>query len=201
MRWKLAAGAAAFAIPAVALLGFGLTRDPGAIPSPLPGRVAPAFALPAVTSGAPTDAHPTAVPHVDSVKLAALRGQVVVVNFFASWCGACREEHGSLARIGSRYVGTDVHFEGILYNDAPNAAINWLSQPGQALPYPALADPGTRVAIDYGVYGIPETFFIGRDGRVAYKHVGAVTDELLVQQIESLRAAPYVESSSKGAAP
>ena len=200
MRWKIAVGAAAFAIPAVALLGFGLTRDPGEIPSPLPGRLAPVFALPAVTSGAPTETHPAPVPQVDSVKLAALRGQVVVVNFFASWCAACREEHPSLERIGSRYVGTDVHFEGILYNDPPNVALNWLRQPGQALPYPALADQGTRVAIDYGVYGIPETFFIGRDGRVAYKHVGAVTDELLIQKIESLRAVP-MSASAKGAAP
>jgi len=198
MRWKLAVMSTAFAVPAVALLGFGLTRDPGAIPSPLPGRLAPVFALAAVTSGAPTEEHPAPVPHVDSLNLASLRGDVVVVNFFASWCGACREEHASLARIASRYVGTDVHFAGILYNDAPAAALTWLGQPGQALPYPALADTGTRVAIDYGVYGIPETFFIGRDGRVAFKQVGAVTDALLVQEIESLRAVP-VNASAKGA--
>ena len=200
MKWRVAVLAAAFAIPAVALLGFGLTRDPGEIPSPLPGRDAPTFALPAFTTGGPTLAHPAPVPRVDSIDLAALRGQVVVVNFFASWCLACRDEHQSLQRVASRYVGSDVHFVGILYNDTPGAALKWLEQMG-ALPYPSLADAGSRAAIDYGVYGIPETFFIGRDGRVAWKQVGAVTDEMLIAKVESLRAAPVGVASGKAGAP
>jgi cytochrome c biogenesis protein CcmG/thiol:disulfide interchange protein DsbE len=200
MRWKVAVTAAAFAIPAVGLLGFGLTRDPGEIPSPLPGRPAPTFALPAFTSGGPTIAHPAPVPKVDSVNLQALRGQVVIVNFFASWCLACRDEHASLARVASQYVGSDVHFVGILYNDIPGNALKWLDEMGQ-LPYPSLADPGSRAAIDYGVYGIPETFFIGRDGKVAFKQVGAVTDEMLRARIDSLRAIPAGPVAVGGSAP
>jgi cytochrome c biogenesis protein CcmG/thiol:disulfide interchange protein DsbE len=197
MKWKFAVGAAALAIPAVGLLGFGLTRDPGAIPSPLPGRLAPTFALPAFTSGAPTAQHPGPVPAVDSVRLASLRGDVVILNFYASWCLACRDEHPVLQRVASRYVGTDVHFVGIIYNDATRAALAWLNEMGP-LPYPSLDDPGSRAAIDYGLYGVPETFFIARDGRVALKHVGPVTDELLATQIESLRAAQRPDAPKAG---
>jgi cytochrome c biogenesis protein CcmG/thiol:disulfide interchange protein DsbE len=121
-----------------------------------------------------------------------------VLNFFASWCLACRDEHPSLVSVGSRYVGTDVHFVGLLYNDSPSNARAWLQEMGP-VPYPALDDPGSRAAIDYGLYGVPETFFIGRDGRVAYKHLGPVSDSLLIAKIESLRAAPRPRAT--GAAP
>jgi cytochrome c biogenesis protein CcmG/thiol:disulfide interchange protein DsbE len=188
MRWRLAAGAAALAIPAIGLLGFGLTRDPREIPSPLPGRVAPTFTLAAFTSGSPTAQHPGPIPTVDSVRLANLRGDVVVLNFYASWCLACRDEHAALQRVASQYVGSDVHFVGVLYNDIARAALDWLKDMGP-LPYPSLDDPGSRAAIDYGLYGVPETFFIGRDGRVARKHVGPVTDALLTSEIETLRSA------------
>jgi len=198
MKWKIAVAAAVLAVPAVALLGFGLTRDPGAIPSPLPGRMAPEFALPAFTSGSPTPMHPDSVPHVDTVRLAALRGDVVVLNFYASWCLACRDEHLVLQRVASRYVGTDVHFAGILYNDIVASALDWLKEMGP-LPYPSLEDRGSRAAIDYGLYGVPETFIIGRDGRVVLKHVGPVTDSMLVSQIERLRAAAPPASARAGA--
>jgi cytochrome c biogenesis protein CcmG, thiol:disulfide interchange protein DsbE len=188
MKWKTALLAAAFGIPAVGLLGFGLTRDPGTIPSPLPGRDAPGFSLAAFTSGEPTAMHPAEIPKVDSIQLAKLKGDIVVINFCASWCLACRDEHEALARIASRYVGTDVHFAGIIYQDTPPAALRYLKQMGP-LPYPSLDDPGSRVAIDYGLYGVPETFFIDRNGRVADKHVGPVTEEFLIQKIESLRKA------------
>jgi cytochrome c biogenesis protein CcmG/thiol:disulfide interchange protein DsbE len=201
MRWKFAAGAAALAIPAVGLLGFGLTRDPRAIPSPLPGRLAPTFALAAFTSGSPTPQHPDPIPQVDSIRLSSLRGDVVVLNFYASWCLACRDEHPALQRVASRYVGTDVHFIGILYNDISRAALNWLSEMGP-LPYPSLDDPGSHAAIDYGLYGVPETFFIARDGRVALKHVGPVSDQLLTTEIESLRAAQRSDAAgAKGGSP
>ncbi len=189
MRWKPAVAAAALAIPAIALFGFGLTRDPGAIPSPLPGRAAPTFVLPAFTSGEPTETHPGNIPQVDTVRLAALRGDVVVLNFYASWCLACRDEHSVLSRVASRYVGSDVHFNGVIYNDQPGAALQWLKEMGP-LPYPSLVDPGSHTAIDYGLYGVPETFFIDRNGQVADKHVGPVTDSVLVAEIERLRAQP-----------
>lgn len=197
MRWKFALIAAGFAVPAVALLGFGLTRDPGEINSPLPGRTAPTFTLAAFTSGEPTPQYPGPIPHVDTVSLAKLKGQVVVLNFYASWCLACREEHAVLQSVASRYVGTDVKFEGVLYQDIPSAALKWFSDFGW-FPYPQLADPDTRTAIDYGLYGVPETFFIDRDGRVAYKQVGPVTESQLVAQIEALRSGKPASGATGG---
>lgn len=185
MKWKRGVIAALIAVPSIGLLGFGLTRDPGAIPSPLPGRAAPTFTLPAFTRG---DSAPPSLAVNDSVRLAALSGDVVILNFYASWCLACRDEHEVLRSVAAKYAGTDVHFFGVLYNDSPANAIRWLGEMG-SLPYPSLADPHSRTAIDYGLYGVPETFFIGRDGRVAYKHTGPVTQDVLVSKIEALRAA------------
>ena len=177
MRRRVALVAAALAVPVVALLGFGLTRDPREIPSPLPGRPAPTFALEAVAGPAVTD----------TVKLADLAGDIVVLNFWASWCLACRDEHAALTSVGARYANSDVRFVGVIYNDGVVAARRWLAEMGE-LPYPSLADPGARTAIDYGLYGVPETFFIGRDGRVAKKHLGPVTEQVLTEEIEKLRA-------------
>jgi cytochrome c biogenesis protein CcmG, thiol:disulfide interchange protein DsbE len=113
----------------------------------------------------------------------------VVLNFWASWCLACRSEHTALSSIASMYEGKNVHFYGVLYNDvAPNAQRYIRELGGQT--YPTLIDPGSRTAIDYGLYGVPETFFIDRNGTVAHKHVGPVTEALLVEWIEKARAQP-----------
>ena len=199
MKGRRALIAVAVAIPAIALLGFGLTRDPGAIPSPLPGRAAPAFALASFTRGGDTStpAALASLSQTDSVRLASLHGDVVVLNFFASWCLACRDEHQALRTIGAKYAGTDVHFFGVLYNDSPANAMRWFTEMG-SLPYASLVDPHSHTAIDYGLYGVPETFFIDRNGRVAYKNTGPVTEELLVKKIEELRAMPV---SASGGAP
>jgi cytochrome c biogenesis protein CcmG, thiol:disulfide interchange protein DsbE len=183
MDWRRATIGAAIALPMISLLAFGMTRDPRDIPSPLPGREAPDFTLAEFTAGT------GGVTPVDSVHLASMRGDVVVVNVWASWCLACRDEHPALREIGRRYAGTDVHFLGVLYNDNVNNGRRWIEEMG-GQSYPALADPGARTAIDYGVYGVPETFFIGRDGRVAYKHTGPITEETLVAKIEALRKLP-----------
>jgi cytochrome c biogenesis protein CcmG, thiol:disulfide interchange protein DsbE len=184
MNWRRSLAASAIALPFVALLGFGLTRDPRQIPSPLPGRDAPAFRLGVLRPGD----YPPARIRGDTAALADLRGQIVVLNFWASWCLACRDEHAALSAAARDYAGKGVQFFGPVYNDSPASAIRWIdAMRGQA--YPALLDPGSRTAIDYGLYGVPETFFIGRDGKVAYKHVGPVTRALLRQKIDSLRAA------------
>lgn len=182
MRWNRALIGVLAAAPVVALLGFGMTRDPKEIDSPLPGREAPPFALGVFTPD-------SGVPKVDTFRLARYRGDVVVVNFWASWCLACRDEHLALKTIGAQYRGSDVHFVGILYNDvAPNGR-RWIEQMGGES-YASVLDPGSRTAIDFGVYGVPETYFIGRDGRVAYKQTGPVTEEMLLTKIEELRRAP-----------
>jgi len=180
MKWRSAVGGALVALPMIALLGYGMTRDPKEIPSPLPGHAAPPFTLTAFTGSASTG-HPAAVG------LAELHGKVVVLNFWASWCLACRSEHFALQTVGSMYHDTaDVRFFGVLYNDTPDNGRKWILEMGGES-YPSLEDPGARTAIDYGLYGVPETFFIGRDGKVAFKQTGPVTEALLITKIEELR--------------
>lgn len=189
MNWKRVALTLLALVPVIGLLAFGLTRDPKAIASPLPGRAAPGFALPVFTD-------PTGKELGRMVKLEEHRGDVVVLNFWASWCLACRGEHTVLSTVAKRYEGRGVQFYGVLYNDTPENGERWIEEMGGQV-YPALMDQGASTAIDYGLYGVPETFIIGPDGKVAYKHVGPVTAEVLVTWIEKLRAgAPAVRTAS-----
>ena len=183
MNWKRALIAAACAVPLLLLLGWGFTRDPAAIPSPLPGKDAPGFVL---SVFAPGEA-PLARNVGDTVTLNSFRGQVVVLNFWASWCLACRDEHVVLSRGALRYAGRPVHFLGVLYNDVPGSAIPWIKEMG-GQSYPSVLDHESRTAIDYGLYGVPETFFIDANGRVAHKQIGPVTDALLTRVVDSLLA-------------
>lgn len=155
----------------VALLGFGLTVDDDTLPSPLVGAPAPDFRL-ADLDGGP------------QVSLADLQGRPVVVNFWASWCLACIQEHPALTRAWQRYEASDVAIIGVVYQDTPANARRYLEERGGG--WTQLLDPGSRTAIDYGVYGIPETFFIGRNGIVSHKHIGALTDAVLSEEIEGL---------------
>ncbi|HEY3287163.1 MAG TPA: redoxin domain-containing protein [Gemmatimonadaceae bacterium] len=184
MNWKRASIAAATAAPVIALFAWGLTRDPNNIPSPLPGREAPQFALQVFAPGQ-GDLHR---PIGDTVRLADLRGKVVVLNFWASWCLACRDEHAALSEVAQTYAGQPVQFLGVLYNDVPDKGTAWIAEMG-GQSYPSVDDPGARVAIDYGLYGVPETFFLDASGRVAYKHTGPVTPGVVRLKVDSLMAA------------
>ena len=177
MNWRRSLIAVLAALPLVPLLAFGLTRDPRALRSPLPGRAAPSFALPVIRDGAES---------TDSIRLANLRGNVVVVNFWASWCLECRYEHRPLSNVAERYAAENVRFVGILYNDTPRLGDEWIREMG-GQSYPSLVDRGTRTAIDFGVYGVPETFIIDANGIVAYKHIGPITEQVLVRKIEEAR--------------
>ena len=183
MNWRRAAIATAAAVPLVALFAYGMTRDPREIPSPLPGRPAPDFALEVIRSGDVPAAG--ALRPGDTLRLSALRGQVVVVNFWASWCLACRDEHDALSSVAAAYAGRGVTFVGVLYNDRAAAGVDWIARMG-GQSYASVQDPRSRTAIDFGLYGVPETFVVGPDGRVAYKHIGPVTSRVLVEQIERL---------------
>jgi len=151
-----------FVVPAVilaalvALFAGGLTRDPSKIPSPLIGKPAPAFTLP--------------TPEGGQLVLDSLRGQVVLVNFWASWCTPCLEEHPllmELARSGVKIVGMN-------YKNDPQAAQQWLARHGN--PFSAIAqDHDGRVGLDWGVYGVPETFVVDAGGVIRHKHVGPLT--------------------------
>ncbi len=153
-------------------LAWGLTRDPGELPSVLIGKPVPEFALPPVqgrTLGLSSD---------------DLRGEVSLVNVFASWCTACRDEHPLFMRLSASGV---VPIHGLNYRDRPEDAAGWLDELGD--PYTRTgADRNGRVGIDWGVYGVPETFVVGPDGRIAYKHVGPVTERALKETILPLVA-------------
>lgn len=162
----------------VALLAFGLTRDPRLVPSPLVGKPAPEFTLPLLH--APEQ----------QLRMADLRGRVTLLNVWATWCSACRLEHDMLVAITNS--GT-VPIYGLDYKDNRDDAKRWLDQLGN--PYTAVGFDGDgRVAIDFGVYGAPETYVLGPDGLIAYKHIGPITPEVwertlwpIVQQLQGPR--------------
>lgn len=183
MSWKRAGIAMLIAIPALMLFAFGLRRgDPRLIPSPLVGKPAPDFALPVMSMDGPLNGRETTG---DTVRLADLRGNVVVLNFYASWCIPCRAEHRDLTRVARRYANRNVKFFGVVYNDEAANIRRYVRQlGGQA--YPALMDPGQLVAIDYGLVGVPETFFIDPQGMVQRKVFSAVSQTTLTREIEHL---------------
>ena len=185
MNWRRAAIASAASAPVIALLAWGMTRDPREITSPLPGRNAPAFQLGVFAPGEP----PLARAVGDTLVLTAMRGKVVVLNFWASWCLECRVEHRDLSTVAVAMASKPVQFLGVLYNDVPSAGLAWIREMG-GQSYPGAVDPGARTAIDYGLYGVPETFIIDGAGRVAYKHTGPIPPQLLQFKIDSLLADP-----------
>jgi cytochrome c biogenesis protein CcmG/thiol:disulfide interchange protein DsbE len=170
---------------ALAALFYGrlFSGDPSRVPSALIGRQAPAIDLPAL-EGLTREGQP--VPGLTS---AALNGEVTVLNVFASWCVPCRDEHPFLVELskmpGFRLVGLN-------YKDDADNARRFLGRFGN--PYAAVGvDANGRTAIDWGVYGVPETFVIGKDGRIAYKYIGPIDaqglKDRLLPQIESARTA------------
>jgi cytochrome c biogenesis protein CcmG, thiol:disulfide interchange protein DsbE len=166
-RWLLPVAA----VPVLALLAYGFRLDPRNIPSPLVGRPAAAFALTAF-DGTP-------------VTLGTLRGKVVVVNFWASWCNpACYEEAPVLERAWRTYRERGVVVVGVDMQDTPEAAQAFIRR--FALTFPNAPDHGGKVAVEYGVYGVPETFFVDREGTIRAKHVGAVTDEVIRGTLDRL---------------
>lgn len=166
-----------FVLPAglflAVLAGFyiGLYRDSNVLPSPLIDQPAPRFALPPLADGQP------------GFSSADLQGHVSVVNAFASWCAPCREEHRVLDALAQT---TTVPIYGIDYKDKPDAAQAWIAALGN--PYRRIGADDGRVGIDWGVYGVPETFIVDRTGRIRYKHVGPLTHSDVEQTILPLVA-------------
>jgi len=184
MNWKRSGIAAAFAAPIIGLFVFGMHHDPKDIPSPLPGTVAPSFALQVFAPGEV----PLGRPIGDTIRLADMRGQIVVLNFWASWCLSCRDEHPLLSEVARRYAGMPVRFVGSLYQDRPSAGTQWIAERG-GQSYPSVEDPQARTAIDYGLYGVPETFIVAPDGRIARKITGPADGGVLTRIVDSLLAA------------
>ena len=154
----------------VGFLAVGLKLDPREVPSPLIGKPAPGFAL-------------TRLDDADkTIRREDLLGQVWVLNVWASWCAACRDEHPHLMA----YAKTkQVPLIGLNYKDTRPAGLTWLTRFGN--PYDAsLFDADGRVGIDFGVYGVPETFVIDKQGVIRFKQIGPVTPEILQSRIVPL---------------
>lgn len=154
----------------VGFLGVGLRLDPHEVPSPLIDKPAPAFVLQRLDDPATTIARKD------------MLGKVWMLNVWASWCGACREEHPTLMDFSKTRT---VPIYSLDYKDNRADAQQWLRQFGN--PYEAsLFDVDGRVGIDFGVYGVPETFIIDKAGKVRLKHIGPVTPEILKDKIAPL---------------
>lgn len=151
----------------VVLLAVGLTRDPKLVPSPLIDKPAPAFALPTVD-------HPE-----QQIGSADFKGKVVLFNVWASWCVACRDEHPILVEF-AREHNTPVY--GLNYKDQREDAKRWLTYFGN--PYVASAfDAEGKVGIDWGVYGVPETFVIDKKGIIRHKVIGPITRDIIANTL------------------
>ncbi len=154
----------------VGFLAVGLHLDPREVPSPLVGKPAPAFDLPLLDQPEKT------------FSPKAMLGQVWLLNVWASWCGACREEHPLLVALSKAKL---VPLYGMDYKDTRAEAQQWLNEGGN--PYVANAmDIDGRVGIDYGVYGVPETYVIDKAGVIAYKQIGPITEQVLRNKIMPL---------------
>jgi cytochrome c biogenesis protein CcmG/thiol:disulfide interchange protein DsbE len=131
------------------------------------------------------------LPRLDgsgTVSLADLEGRVLVVNFFASWCDPCRGEHAELTAVGSRYRDRGVLMVGIAYQDETDSVIAFLDELGWGDGHLYLTDPGSRAVIEFGVFGVPETYVISADGIISHKFYGAVDRNRLVPVLEDLLA-------------
>ena len=152
------------------LLAIGLTMDPRKVPSPLIDKPVPVFELP------PVQGRKLGLASGD------LMGQVSLVNVFASWCVACRQEHPLLMELSNQDF---VPIHGLNYKDKSDEAAGWLDALGD--PYTRTgADVNGRVGIDWGVYGVPETFVIDKNGNIAYKHIGPVSEQDWAEKIRPL---------------
>lgn len=157
----------AIVVPIVLVLFMNLGRDPRKVDSPLVGRPVIDFSLQEVSSKQPMDT-------------ASLQGKPMVINFWATWCVPCYAEHKVLTRI-ARANGSKVQFIGVVFDDEPAKILRFLAENGSA--YPTLVDQGGKVAIAYGVYGVPETFFVDAKGTIVAKHEGPLTDSSLMNYI------------------
>lgn len=182
-RWVYVGAVTALVLAFLALLGASLLRGGGAASSGLGVKVNDVGQIGRVRAG-PAPDFQIQLFSGDSFRLSALRGKIVLVNYWASWCPPCRDEAPVLERAWQRYRAQDVVLVGLDIWDTETDARAFLKT--YAIDYPNGPDPGATAAIDYGVTGIPETFFIRRDGTVARHWIGPLTDDQITQFIEEL---------------
>jgi cytochrome c biogenesis protein CcmG/thiol:disulfide interchange protein DsbE len=156
------------------VLTLAFRRDPHDIKTGTVGKPAPAFILRSLTDGT-------------SVSLDQYKGKIVVLNFWASWCIPCKEENPALTNVWERYRGTDVVLLGVVFQDSADAARTYTTRLGNT--WTSAIDGDGQVALRYGVFGPPETYFIGADGIIAGRHIGPIDESTLLTGIDTLRKA------------
>ena len=152
----------------VGVLSLGLGRNPAEIRSPLIGRAAPSFALREVGTG-------------QTIDISQYKGKPVIINFWATWCGPCWEEHPTLVA-NARVYQPGVQFVGVVFQDTEDKIMSFLNQRGSA--YPTLVDEKGKTAIAYGVGGVPETFFLDRNGTIVAKFSGPMSTDALRENLQ-----------------
>jgi len=162
----------------VALLAVGLRLNPREVPSPLIGKPAPAFELPLLHAPDKTFSEKD------------MLGKVWVLNVWASWCGPCLQEHPVITRLSKSGAAPVI---GLNYKDARSDALPWLARNGDPF-FASVFDATGRIGIDYGVYGVPETYVIDRKGVIRFKQIGPMTPEVIEQ-----RVAPLLKELNAGA--
>jgi len=168
--------------PLLGLLAYGFTRDARYISSLLMGRQAPPFTANLFNG--------------EKRSLDELRGKVVFLNFWASWCPPCRAEARELEAAWQKFKNNNVVFLGIDIQDTEEDALAFLKEFN--ITYPNGRDASGKIAIDYGVWGIPETFFIDPEGRITYKHVGALGSAIVAAKLDEARRGLVSAKEGKG---
>ncbi|OLT41774.1 redoxin [Saccharomonospora sp. CUA-673] len=190
-RWRTIRWIALLIVAATVGLGavFGsrLGQDPTLVDSPLIGKPASTRPLPYLE-------------REGTLSLADLQGQVVVVNFWASWCTPCRAEHPALTAAADNYQAKGVTVVGVNYQDKRGAATAFLDELGRgdSRAYRYVTDPDSRLALDFGVFGIPETFFLDRSGTIVAKITGPVSHSLMSGTLDAILAGRQPRSHTEG---
>lgn len=170
MSWKIACGLGIACAALVLVLYAGFGRDPHAVPFMLTGKPAPDFSLKRLDND-------------QVVSLAQLKGRPVVINFWATWCGPCAEEHPVMVWAAQEFKNR-AQFLGVVFEDTPENALKFLQERGGTMPQ--LVDPKSQMAVDYGTSGVPETYFIDRQGIIRGKHVGPIDPQTLRADLTAL---------------
>ena len=181
----VALGIVALVIGVAAVLGSRMDQETRLVDSPLIGRPAPDLTLPDLEGEG-------------AVSLSELRGQIVVVNFWASWCVPCRSEHPVLVAANDAYRDAGVTFVGVNFQDQESPAVAFLDELGRGQGYRYVTDPDSRAAVEFGVYGVPETYFIDRTGTIVAKITGESDPRVLAEALDAIIAGREPRSRTEG---